>query len=85
MTLDEYFGPMLREKEDTTMQVSYNGFTGELVKLEATYLSPDDKESSPQSTYDLTMYDRGKKVEHYFHDVMLEDVKFVGGTVSFGG
>lgn len=43
----EYTGPIWADKkEDSTMQVNYNGFTGELVKL--------------------------------------EDVKFLGGVVSFG-
>jgi len=77
------------KKEETTMKVSYNGFTGELVKLER-------KESHANGTfhydgtpckitvYDLSIYDSEKKVTHSFTGVKLEDVKFLGGEVSFG-
>lgn len=72
------------------MQVSYNGFTGELVKLEKkatgeyTITSYDTKKH-PVWGYDLSIYDREKKVTHSFTSVNLEDVKFIGGTVSFSG
>lgn len=62
------------------MQVTYNGFTGELVKLEATYLS---KSEDIDSTYNLIIFDRGKRVEHSFMNVKLNDVKFLGGVVTF--
>lgn len=65
------------------MQVSYNGFTGELVKLErATYGIP---RSASETLYGLVIYDSEKQVTHSFTGVKLEDVKFMGGAVSFGG
>lgn len=65
------------KKEATTMQVTYNGFTGELVNLEKTFCKPQ--------SYDLSIYDREKHVTHSFTGVNLEDVKFYGGAVAFGG
>lgn len=56
------------------MQVSYNGFTGELVKLER---------HTVYCYYDLSIYDSEKQVTHSFTGVNLEDVKFLGGEVSF--
>lgn len=64
------------------MKVTYNGFTGELVKLEATYLS---KSEDIDSTYNLVIFDRGKRVECSFRDVKLADVKFIGGTATMSG
>lgn len=67
------------KKGATTMRVSYNGFTGELVKLE--------KKFDPYgggTVYDLSIYDSEKQVTHSFTGVQLEDVKFLGGVVSFG-
>lgn len=58
------------------MQVSYNGFTGELVKLEKSFCNT--------KAYDLSIYDSEKQVAHSFTGVNLEDVKFLGGAVSFG-
>lgn len=69
-----------KEKEDTTMQVTYNGFTGELVKLEKINLPPDIKPA-----YNLPIFCNEKKVIHSFSCINLEDVKFLGGAVSFGG
>ena len=65
------------EKEATTMQVTYNGFTSSPVKLEKTFCKPQ--------FYDLSIYDSEKQVTHSFTGVRLEDVKFSGGEVSFGG
>lgn len=65
-----------------TLKVEYNGFTGELVKLEATYLSGD---AHLNSEYDLVLFDREKKCEYSFKGVKLEDIKFLGGAVSFVG
>lgn len=78
------------KKEANTMQVTYNGFTGELVKLEKKptgkyKLSPYDTEKHPILGYDLSLYDSEKQVTHSFTGVKLEDVKFSGGAVSFGG
>lgn len=68
------------EKEATTMQVTYNGFTGELVKLEKINLPPDINPA-----YNLSIFCNEKKVTHSFSCINLEDVKFMGGAVSFGG
>lgn len=73
-----------RNKEGPTMQVSYNGFTGELVKLEkmdTLLLRPYVQ----RDIYNLSIYDSEKQVTHSFTGVKLEDVKFLGGAVSFGG
>lgn len=84
-----------RNKEEPTMQVSYNGFTGELVKLERvgtgkiaeTIIPIDLPGASCEHVwfYNLSIYDREKKVTHSFTGVKLKDVKFLGGAVSFGG
>lgn len=80
----ELLAGMRTKKEEHTMKVSYNGFTGELVKLER---KPDMKmfNSHIGYIYDLSIYDSGKQVTHSFAGVKLEDVKFLGGAVSFGG
>lgn len=76
------------------MQVTYNGFTGELVKLELTSvnarLSTNQNLQGPTMlpdgyNYNLSVYDSEKQVTHSFTSVKLEDVKFLGGAVSFGG
>lgn len=67
-----------KNKEEPTMQVSYNGFIGELVKLEK-------KITAFGCGYDLSIYDSEKQVTHSFTNVKLEDAKFLGGAVSFGG
>ena len=66
------------KKEATTMQVTYNGFTGELVKLER-------EDFHAYHIYNLSIYDSEHRVTHSFTGVKLEDVKFSGGAVSFGG
>lgn len=78
------------KKEKTTMQVTYNGFTGELVKLEKKEtgrytVTPYDTAKHPEFGYDISIYDREKNVTHSFTGVKLEDVKFSGGAVSFSG
>ena len=67
-------------KEATTMQVTYNGFTGELVKLER-----KPQPMFQRYFYDLSIYDSEKQVTHSFTDVKLEDMKFSSGAVSYGG
>lgn len=62
------------------MQVSYNGFTGELVKLER-----NDVPFNGGRFYDLSIYDSEKRATHSFTGVKLEDVKFLGGVVMFDG
>lgn len=86
--MPEDIGP--EKKEAPTMQVTYNGFTGELVKLEKKEtdkytLSPYDMWEHPVWGYDLSIYDSEKQVTYSFAGVKLEDVKFMGGAVSFGG
>ena len=72
-----------KEKEEAnTMQVTYNGFTGELVKLEREDLRAFGMKDR---VYNLSIYDSEKQVTHSFTGVKLEDVKFSGGVVSFGG
>lgn len=72
------------------MQVTYKGFTGELVKLEKKEterytLSPFDTEKQPVFRYDLTLYDSEKQITYSFTGVKLENVKFLGEAVTFGG
>lgn len=59
------------------MKVTYNGFTGELEKLERTHYG--------DCRYSLSIYDGDNNCTHSFTMVKLEDVKFLGGTVSFSG
>lgn len=67
-------------KKEDTMQVTYNGFTGELVKLER-----KPQPMFERYFYDLSIYDSEKQVTHSFAGVKLEDVKFLGGEVTFDG
>lgn len=69
------------KKEDATMQVTYDGFTGELVKLEQKKIWTVKE----ISVYDLSLYDSEKQVTISFTGVKLEDVKFLSGAVTFGG
>lgn len=66
-------------KETDDMQVTYNGFTGELVKLER-----KPQPMFERYLYDLSIYDKENQVTHSFTGVKLEDVKFLGGAVTFG-
>lgn len=74
----------LNKKEAPTMQVSYNGFTGELVKLERYDISYPPQ-NAERNVYDLSICDNDKQVTHSFTGVKLEDVRFLGGAVTFGG
>lgn len=81
----EYTGPIwMDKKEDETMQVTYNGFTGELVKLERTF-APYPYVAK-YATYDLVLsiLKDGVCAKVSFTGVKMEDVKFLGGMVSFG-
>ena len=71
----DYF--KLEKEEKSTMKVTYNGFAGELVKLERTHYG--------ESRYSLSLYDGDKNVTHSFTHVKLEDVTFSGGVITFGG
>lgn len=71
-------GSLCKEKaEKSTMNVTYNGFTGKLLKLERTHYG--------DSRYSLSLYDGDKNVTHSFTHVKLEDVTFSGGVITFGG
>ena len=78
------------KKEATTMQVTYNGYTGELVKLEKKetgryMVTPYDTAKHPVFGYDISIYDREKKATISFTGVKLGNVKFGGGAVTFDG
>ena len=77
-----------KEKEATTMQVTYNGFTGALVKLERVSRDRRDApmgEKFSKLPFDLSIYDSEKNVTYSFTGVKLEDAKFLCGEVMFGG
>ncbi len=61
-------------KEEPTMKVSYNGFTGLLWRLELV-----------DGSYELEIFDKEKEVTYSFVDINIEKLKFVGGKVIFGG
>ena len=61
------------------MQVTYNGFTGELVKLERIKCPP----LNGAHIYDISIYDDEGRVTHSFTGVKMKDVKFSGGAVTF--
>lgn len=64
------------------MKVSYNGFAGELVKLERKDLRAYGVK---EFFYDLAIEDKEKHVTHQFTDVKLADLKFSEVAVSFDG
>lgn len=59
------------------MKVSYNGFTGELLKFERR------SRFHEAAIYDLEIFEIDMDVTHSFYGVKLEDVKFLSGEVSF--
>lgn len=71
---------VLHKKEATTMQATYNGVTGALVKLER-----KPQPMFERYLYDLSIYDSEKQATISFTGVKLEDVKFLCEAVSFGG
>lgn len=78
----------LNKKEAPTMQVTYNGFTGELVKLERkeavmTFNQLECRGAAKATVYNLSLYDSEKQATISFTGVKLEDMKFLGGEVSF--
>lgn len=87
----QYMTAQIKNREETTtMQVTYNGFTGELVKLEKKetgryMVTPYDTAKHPVFGYDISIYDREKKATISFTGVKLGDVKFGGGAVTFDG
>ncbi len=65
-------------KEKPALKVCYKEFKGELVKLER-------KEAYGGHLYDISIFDVEKKVTCSFTKADLQDLKFLGGAVSFGG
>ena len=65
------------------MQVTYNGFTGELVKLERTFTTYPH--IPKYATYDLVIpiLKEGVCARVSFTGVKMEDVRFSGVAVSF--
>lgn len=70
-----------KKKEETNMQITYKGYSGELVKLEKTKCPP----LNGAHIYDISIYDGENMCTHSFTNIKLEDVKFIGGVVSFNG
>ena len=68
-----------KKKEESTMNASYKGFSGEVVKLELKRKSLADV-----PLYDLSIYDAEHIATHSFTSVPLSDVKFSGSAVTFG-
>lgn len=69
------------------MQVTYNGFTGELVKLERVSRDRADVPTGMKFEdlpFDLSIYNSEKNVIYSFTSAKLENVKFLGGAVTFG-
>lgn len=77
--------PEMEHKEEaTTMQVTYKGFTGELVKLKRTREYENHGYGNVYSPlYSISIYDRENKVTYSFNDVKKEDLKFQGVEVTF--
>lgn len=80
----------LNEKEEPAMSVlkaECKGVTGELAKLEKKSVSPDCnvmlKRMTPETVYDISIYDSEKRAAISFAGVRLEDVKFLNGAVTF--
>lgn len=70
------------------LKVSYRGFAGELIKLEARERIPilnaiPDMTQTSTYRYDLSIYDSEKRVTHSFANVSLDDVKFLCAEVHF--
>lgn len=92
-------GQIQEEQKEThamsTLKAEYNGFTGELVKLERKEgaITEDVGEvhtinaiyrlQKATIRYDLSIYDAEKKATISFDGVKLKDIKFLGGAVSF--
>ena len=72
----ESWNKSVSEREERKMKVSYKGFTGDLLKLEL--------EKSYTGKYTLELWDEEKAAKISFSCVSLNDVKFLGGEVTFG-
>lgn len=81
-----YDGTIVK-KEKPTMKVSYNGFTGELVKLERSpvvdvTINGQHGDQKYSRNYDISILCAEKQATISFTGVKLEDIKFFGGTVT---
>lgn len=63
--------------EDAAMRVTYQGFTGELVRLEQTGVEECGR--SVHRTYSISIADDEKKVTYSFADVDMRNVTIIGG------
>ena len=72
------------KKEEIALKVSYKEFEGELVKLEQKK-GVFNGAVLLKYAYDISIFDAERKVTYSFTNVELEDLKFLGGAVSFGG
>lgn len=90
----EYWNKDVLESEERKMKVSYKGFTGDLIKLEAEKSSDVNfifcdgplpvKHDGYTGKYTLELWDEEKSAKISFPGVSLKDVKFLGGEVTFG-
>ena len=72
----ESWNKSVSESEERKMKVSHKGFTGDLLKLEL--------EKSYTGKYTMELWDEEKSAKISFSGVSLNDVKFLGGEVTFG-
>lgn len=84
----EFLSGTRTKKEATTMQVTYNGFTGELVKLERKVIDPESIyiDSVPikfADGYELQIFTPDNSGIVAFTGVKLKDIKISGGAVTF--
>lgn len=90
----ESWNKAVSESEERKMKVSYKGFTGDLIKLEAEKASDGNfifcdgplpvKHAGYTCKYTLELWDEEKEAKISFSGVSLNDVKFMGGEVTFG-
>lgn len=82
----EYSGSIYRTKqEEPTMKVSYKGFTGILMNLRGSAFKKQTilGDSKISVVYDIEIFDESRNVTYSFKDAKAEDIKFLGGSVSF--
>ena len=90
----ESWNKAVSESEERKMKVSYKGFTGDLIKIEAEKSSDYNfifcdgplpiKHAGYTGKYTLELCDEEKAAKISFSGVSLNDVKFLGCEVTFG-
>lgn len=70
-----------KESEECSMKVSYNGFTGTLVKLE--YSNSELGLVHGVISYNLDIFDSDKNATHSFRNIDIRELRFLNGTMSF--